>query len=698
MTNSSLALARELAALRDRLTALERKSQLTHSTVQGADGKPIFVANALRAGVSAKANAEDALLQAMNATASATAANGLATSAAAAASEAMTAAGAAATTADAAAAAAASAATAAAAADAKAGNAMVAYFGATPPGLGAKFGDLWRDTNGVVRQFDGTEWVDVTTEIDPQLLDDVEYALAHIATTEAALDGKVTTYAAPSTNPPTGVDIPLCEGDLWFVTNEGNLLKRYDGSAWVDYEWDGGALRDGAVTSTKISDSAITTPKLAANSVSSAKLETNLVLATRIIAGPVNGKHAEMRPSGFHVYGTDENDNVVEIARLGAEDTDDFLALAKVDGEQTASINAEGALSGSQVNSGSIFYQGTELSTYLDRLPKGIIGWGERVTSHAWQAAGTTRPFLRVDARLEPGRLYRISTSNVVTCISQNNMMIFTLLHKIGEECTTANGTQLMATRAYHDFGHSELCVLYKLPANYTSPQTVSFLLTQLCTSGTAYLRGEDTRPAQIMVEDMGTAALNQNGVATLNASTDRSPLMDYQMLTRPAHYVVVYRDDHKYMYSGTATQNSNGVFNYGHDSQNHEIKLMIIFDDVTADLSGHEINAVRIRIPVQAWTVDSPRSIAVGTHNVTTGPNAPSDIPSVTELAVANNLAAPAERWITLPASTHNGWKTGTVRGVVLQRPASLASASTYFANLAFTTTAAASLQIDYT
>lgn len=697
MTNSSLALARELAALRDRLTALERKSQLTHSTVQGADGKPIFVANALRAGVAAKANAEDALLQAMNATASATAASGLATNAAAAASEAMTAAGAAATTADAAATAAASAASAAAAADAKAGNAMVAYFGATPPGLGAKFGDLWRDTNGVVRQFDGTEWVDVTTEIDPQLLDDVEYALAHIATTEAALDGKVTTYAAPSNNPPTGQDIPLCEGDLWFVTDEGNLLKRYDGSAWVDYEWDGGAIRDGAVTSTKISDSAITTPKLAANSVSSAKLETNLVLATRIIAGPVNGKHAEMRPSGFHVYTTDENDNVVEIARLGAEDTDDFLALAKVDGERTATIDSEGALSGSQVNSGSIFYQGTELSEYLARLPKGIVGWGERKTAHMWQTAGYTRPFLRVDARLEPGRLYKVYTTNVITCISQNNMMVFSLLARVNEECTVANGTQLMATRAYHDFGHSELSVLYKLPDTYTTPTTVSFLLTQYCASGTVYLSGENDRPAQLIVEDMGTAALSPSGIDTLNASTDRAPLTDHKTLSKNLIQTATYRDNRRYVVNSTGATYLTGSWAVGALVGGQESKMMLGFPDVTAELSGHTILAARVRIPVGAWEGNVTSAVGLEVHGYATSfaTTTPTTLANGTQVAQAS-IPASAERWVDLPASVLDGWKAGTVRGVIVRRADGLGSVDPYRATLRYVTNEP-SLQIDY-
>src|SRR5690606_2343954 len=176
MASSAQALAAQLADLTRRLAALERGSQLSHSTFPGPNEAPVRVVDGLRAGVEAGALAAAAIERAT-------------------------------------------------AAEAKAGGAVVSFFGDEEP-EGAKEGDLWRKTSGDVLQYVGGEWVAVS---DPEIRADLDEALGRLSGAEEALDGKVTTYFRPESDPPSGQAV----GDLWIVEGT-NELRRWDGFAWID--------------------------------------------------------------------------------------------------------------------------------------------------------------------------------------------------------------------------------------------------------------------------------------------------------------------------------------------------------------------------------------------------------------------------------------------------------------------------------
>ena len=111
-------------------------------------------------------------------------------------------------------------------------------------------GDLWVDTddNNRLYRWNGSSWVDVrdgTIAVAQSAADaanaaavaaaaaaeaaqnDADTAIANAADAQATADGKVTSFFATSAPTAEGV------GDLWFDTDDGNKVYRWNGSSWV---------------------------------------------------------------------------------------------------------------------------------------------------------------------------------------------------------------------------------------------------------------------------------------------------------------------------------------------------------------------------------------------------------------------------------------------------------------------------------
>jgi len=123
--------------------------------------------------------------------------------------------------ADAAAAAAATAISNAATAQSTADGKIETFYATTSPGTGS-LGDLWFDTDdgNKLYRHNGTIWVEVQD-------DGIGAAISAAAGAQATADGKVTTYYALSSSPPSSPSL----GDLWYQTDT-YLVKRWSGSVW----------------------------------------------------------------------------------------------------------------------------------------------------------------------------------------------------------------------------------------------------------------------------------------------------------------------------------------------------------------------------------------------------------------------------------------------------------------------------------
>lgn len=766
---SSLALARELARLRERLTALERKSQISNSTVQGPDGEALSVVSGIRAGIAAGAAAADALTRATEA-------------------------------------------------KAKADGAVVTFFGDTEPGYGVKFGDFWRQSDGTVKQYDGEDWQDIT---DPSLASDVASALDGLAATNAALDGKVTTYYANTTNPPQSVSVEcipngdfedddpttqwantvsgsvlvttdaakdghygmrltastsgnvfpaaragvpylptaqnhkyrvdmdvrlasgtaavgdagiagritrtgntatsaayaatdgptstadgwmhvtydltvstanadtiqfgpwvrktstdavfdfdnvhisdlsvdtseLQEGDLWVVTDLDNLIRRWNGTRWVDLKVGTDALADFAVTASK--------------------LEADLVLASRVIAGDPVGKRSEMNPDGFHVYASDGTGGIREVARLGVEGESDYFAVANAAGTSTATISENGVMTGAQINTDSVFYQGMDLSATLDALPRGIVARGVRTTNCAYIEQGSNgyiRPYLRVDATLQPGRRYRIYTTPMM--IVTNSIATVQLRAAAGAAALTSSEVIAKAS-AKQDWTTTDITATYELPSVFTSATTGSFLLTYTGDANKyAGIYPSGHGPIELVVEDIGPT-VDDTGLNNLNSVNDNPALQNPTVLRVPVQYLI--------RWNGDARSASTSDFVIGGAPDVPERRVMAIFPNITGVLSGHTIDKVRVRVTIEQWQVDNGTGmVALAYHGYANPSDTPTGaLPSHSQL-YAMTIPAPSSRWLDITQTyAQGGWTTGSIRGVILERPSTLNSRTDYLGRI---------------
>lgn len=185
------ALAREIADLKRRLAALERSSQLAYSTIPDADGNHVNVVDSILAGLASEAIAADALARATSA-------------------------------------------------EAKADGAVTVFYQPDAP-ASPSTGDFWVDTDdgSKASTWDGTTWVPLTSQ-------DVANALAAAQSAQAAADGKIVTFW--QADPPTATAV----GDIWYDTDAGNTITRWNGTAWVPLLVGSGALENQAVTGDKL--------------------------------------------------------------------------------------------------------------------------------------------------------------------------------------------------------------------------------------------------------------------------------------------------------------------------------------------------------------------------------------------------------------------------------------------------------------
>lgn len=143
----------------------------------------------------------------------------------------------------------------------------------SPSGGNANQGDIWYDSdNGWTYRWTGAGGTPADTWF--------RIADTDIALVQAKLNTRVTTYLAVLASPPVAPSGGFTTGDMWMVTDQGNMLKRWSGSTWVDVLLGDAAISGvgGTKIGTGVSPSVLTgagtAPLAAIPTLSPAKLNT----------------------------------------------------------------------------------------------------------------------------------------------------------------------------------------------------------------------------------------------------------------------------------------------------------------------------------------------------------------------------------------------------------------------------------------
>lgn len=167
------------------------------------------------------------------------------------------------------------------------GGGTTTYLQPEPPAAPAQ-GDTWVDSDAGNRTYlrVGAAWQEIT---DARVV----AAITAAADAQAAADGKVRTFAQ--------ADVPTAMaagdvGDLWYDTDDGNRLYRWDAATWQPVEVGSAAIATGAVTTAKVAELAV--DKLVAGTMS-ARVTLSGKFST---AATDTGARVELTTAGLRAY------------------------------------------------------------------------------------------------------------------------------------------------------------------------------------------------------------------------------------------------------------------------------------------------------------------------------------------------------------------------------------------------------------
>lgn len=421
-----------------------------------------------------------------------------------------------------------------------------------------------------------------------------------------------------------------------------------------------------AVDANKIAANAIEADKIKAGAVTATKLESTLVLASKIVAGPLAGTHAEIDPQGFKVYAQDLTDGIPnEMVRMGVAATDDFFTISDASQNAVATINSLGVISGKKLYAGEdLFYRGDELTTVLNRMPKGLVGWAQRTSYSPVNANSSTRvPYMRLNVKVEAGRFYKVTTSPIASEASDTTTSAVLMLnYKYGGDAGPFDSfftnvtTRATTVNAYAQVPEI-LSGITAAPSDGYLSVMVSF---QANGTGVVGLRGSESQPVWITVEDMGPqryqAGVNLDGV-------------------NPAANVINYYTE--YALTGASSYNgSNGYYAYMENKMfqgqspagQGNLKSIATFQSMTTDLQNATITDMRVFLNFESWYYNAGGTVHIGLHGFSTPPATFSH--STPDAMISAGWPRPGGRWVNIPSAYWAGFKAGTYKGISLSAP----------------------------
>ena len=415
-------------------------------------------------------------------------------------------------------------------------------------------------------------------------------------------------------------------------------------------------------------------------SITADKMEAELILGTKIVAGDPDGTHAEMSPEGFKVFARNlsvTGGPPTEAVRLGVANDDDYFAITQANGKYAASISQEGIGSFSSLytlkattigatsttTSGGFYYDGRELTSILDDRPRGIIAAAYRDTFSAYNATigGPFQPYLRLEAQLVPGRMYKIWTSAIRVNTDDGVGCTVGLQFNSTTFATVDNSN--VFTQAFvqpSSTGERDSVVLQELFAiGGNSKVTYSFLLCfgiqDAASAGQAGLRGNPAHPVRLVVEDIGPSNGNIGSGVSLDGTVPPPPPKN--------NYVKQYActNSMNYQTSGAQYNFDTGRMYQGLSPAGYgNLGSIAIFDRaaIQADLSGATVNYVRVYFNFQHWYYNSGGTARIGVHSHTGIPATWSNLGALS--AISGGWPKPGARWVDLSSSHWEGFKNG--------------------------------------
>lgn len=423
---------------------------------------------------------------------------------------------------------------------------------------------------------------------------------------------------------------PMVESDRWQVVD----------GAWTQIGLDAGRLVTGTVD---------------AGLIDAVALAARMVTAG-LIRTAASGQRLEIDSNGLIMWGIDPDGVEYEMVRIGPSGVN-LLTIGDTtvapDGIQSPSAAFE------QLSVG-----GEGLQEVLARYPRGMRAWGQLVGSSQFDS-NTTIMARRgeLQTTLEPNRLYRMRLSEHLVEVSGgvNTNIVEELRYTYDAVPVNIQNTPDPGT--YRG-------VFARNPAfagSATNINGMEFLLNSGDWTGERtfwlmwLMRTENAdRPVKVLatnfyspimsIEDLGPAQpdiLKRWNDGNGGEAQDTAP--------------TVRRFTKVYTATGFGGDTSGGDVVQGQYASYGNRSGGWTFPSMTGDLAGATIERIRVFLYANHWYYNAGGTASIratnGAHKGHTGP-----------VVTSANWPRNAGRWVTLPASMHDGFKAGTYKGIGVQ------------------------------
>lgn len=525
---------------------------------------------------------------------------------------------------------------------------------------------------------------------DPVVITDLDGALTAETANPSAVAGG--SYLAQNITPPANA-VRLLQGKAQAPTGAlwARLLLISGASATGarNDDWDAVDVRRVTI-STYIGDGVIATRNVSADIITTGQL----LAGQSIVAGNPVGQRAELTQAGFQSYGIDPVTLAAYPAvKLGTGGAD-ILGVADAAGNVKASIDSTGkaVLQELQVN-GDPEFMNKKLSETLADYSTGNV-------AYAWYNADAPLAtsevgWFEVAGELKGGRIYRIKTTPALAIVSPSSdtTASVAMYLRTTHDGSTPSITSTQRTSGVADHNRTmNTEFLYSCPADETIRVLITYKRFTGAGTTSVALNGSNVNPISLTIDDVGPTPGNRRVMNTGGGTA----------VAAKRQYVRTYRASWWGMYAGTAIsagtpQNAKtGSGSYMRVGRNEFANsyrtlmgnwrrdigggvLKTPFEEIT---TGGTVDKVELYLWVTTWTDSSGSDLWYGSHNLNIS-SEPASYPAASstthDQGVSRNWGTPGvARWVTLPSTMWDGWRTGSIRGIILGGP-SMETKTTY-------------------
>ena len=308
------------------------------------------------------------------------------------------------------------------------------------------------------------------------------------------------------------------------------------------------------------------------------------------------GQRIEIDSNGFTSYGVDDEGNEMELVKIARDGT------ATIDTGK-ASMDADGGVTGIEGRFEKLWVAGRELSDVVADGPRGVVAWGRRSTNTNFRKSLTR--ILEVWTTLQPGRLYRISSSPFRVDVNSNptqpvwaRLEWFEVPYTSDDKIYRLNNFPI-TTKTWEHVVPGMMATFATGPSglNLTEPKDYSFLVrTESSSAFHRVILGGGMR-ADLVIEDIGPD-IEESGQAWDDPEERASaptpppppppPVKTKRHASRRATACATY-------YRGGGRQSGKNDATQGYYSRVGNREGIWLFGNMPGELSGSKVERVRL-------------------------------------------------------------------------------------------------------